>query len=139
VTGAAFGGTFSVKMPTRLLSLFLALALFAPPALLGTAWHLCRTMGAVKSECCCAHGDRDPAEQPEIRADCCEVPHASAAPSASALVPQSANLPAVLSAPLDTIFPVAFHASAAPGFAPARARAPPRRVPRFIENCSLLT
>jgi hypothetical protein len=139
VTGAAFGGTFSVKMPARLLSLFLALALFAPPVLLGTAWHLCRTMGAVKSECCCAHGDRGPAEQPEIRADCCEIPNASAAASASALAPQPVNVPAVLSAPLQAIVPVAFQASAAPGFAPVRARAPPRRVPRFIQNCSLLT
>jgi hypothetical protein len=126
-------------MPARLLSLVLALALFAPQALLGTAWHLCRAMGAVKSDCCCAHGDRDPAEHSEIRADCCEVPRASGAIVASALLPQPANLPAFISSPLDALLPVAFHASLEPGFAPARARAPPKRVPRFIENCSLLT
>ena len=126
-------------MPLRLFSVLLAIALVAPPALLGTAFHFCRAMGAVKSECCCAHGDREQALQPQIRADCCEVPRVTAAPSAAALLPQPAHLPAVLSARVEAILPVVFSASAAPGFAPARARAPPKRVPRFIENCSLLT
>jgi hypothetical protein len=136
---AVFGGTFSGVMPARILSMLLTLALIAPATTLGTVWHLCRTMGAVKSDCCCDHVKRDPAQGAEIRADCCEVPHASGVPPTGALLPQPLNLPAVLFEPLDGLLPVALRASTGPGFSPARARAPPRRVPRFIQNCSLLT
>jgi hypothetical protein len=126
-------------MPARILSMLLTLALIAQAATLGTAWHLCRTMGAVSRDCCCAHGKRDPAQGAEIRADCCEVPHASGAPPAGALLPQPLNLPAVLPQPFEGLLTVAFRESTGPGFSPARARAPPKRVPRFIQNCSLLT
>jgi len=131
----------------RLVTLLIALVLLSPGSAFSRVLYACSMSGEVSAGPCCCHkakvakarAEKDqPAPTRVERADCCEAQEQQRATTAASNGTSEVQvLAAAPSAMLPALEPCAV-ASGALKPLPHTARGPPRSLPVYVTNCSLL-
>jgi hypothetical protein len=132
----------------RFVVLLVALALLAPAAAFGRVLYACSMSGKVSAGPCCCHKAKvasahakkkaEPSPTRAERPDCCEVQEQQRATSVSSASTVEVQ---VLAAAPTTLLPALEPSEVASGLLKPGshlARGPPRSLPVYVTNCSLL-